>query len=138
MTQKIETQRNRVFQALADPTRRKILIRIAEQDRSVAELREPFAISAPAISKHLKVLEQAGLIKRLKDGKQRRFKLQTAPLNDARQIIERLAFFWTTRFDALDALLRKSADDAPPKHGSAPEISSQHESRTQSKLPSHE
>ena len=107
MTTDIEVQRNRVFQALSDPTRRQILARIAQQSLSVAELSEPFDISAPAISKHLKVLENSNLIERIKDGKQRRFKLNTEPLGDARAAIDQLAAFWNSRFDALDDLLKK-------------------------------
>lgn len=108
MNQVLESQRNRVFQALSDPTRREILARIAQQSLNVAELSEPFEISAPAISKHLKVLENSNLIVRIKDGKQRRFKLNTDPLQDAKEAIEQLAVFWTDRFDALDELLKKN------------------------------
>lgn len=106
MTTDIESRRSRVFQALSDPTRRQILARIAQQDLSVAELSEPFEISAPAISKHLRVLESSDLIERIKDGKQRRFKLNTDPLDDAKAVIDQLASFWNTRFDALDAYFK--------------------------------
>ncbi len=106
-TAAIESQRNRVFQALSDPTRRQMLSQIAQRSLSVAELSEPFPISAPAISKHLKVLENSNLIERIKDGKQRRFRLNTEPLADARAAIDQLAAFWNARFDALDELLKQ-------------------------------
>ncbi len=113
MTSLLESQRNRVFQALSDPTRRQILSRIAQRSLSVAELREPFAISAPAISKHLRVLEESQLIERIKDGKQRRFRLNTAPLEDARNAIDQLAAFWNARFDDLDNLLKNNPPPTP-------------------------
>lgn len=106
----LESHRSRVFHALADTTRRQILQRIAEQDRTVGELKEPFAISGPAISKHLRVLEEAQLIERQKDGRQHRFALKTAPLQDAQRAIEHLARFWTSRLDQLDAFLRTQTD----------------------------
>ena len=100
-----EERQSRIFQALSDATRREILRRIASRDLTVSEIGEPFDISAPAISKHLRVLEKAELITRVKDGKMRRFKLNTEPLEQAKDAISELAAYWTRRLDALDALL---------------------------------
>lgn len=115
MKLKLEIQRSHVFHALSDSTRREILTRIASGNMTVRELSEPFPISAPAISKHLKVLEKAELIERIKDGKQRRFRLNTKPLQDAKSVINELATFWTTRLDNLDELLKKKKQKTTPK-----------------------
>jgi DNA-binding transcriptional ArsR family regulator len=93
------------FAALADPTRRAILARLAKGDASVGELAEPFAMSQPAISKHLKVLERAGLISRGRDAQRRPCKLEAAPLRDADAYLERYRDFWERRYNALDAVL---------------------------------
>src|SRR4030081_304009 len=93
------------FAALADPTRRAILARLASGEASVMELAEPFAMSQPAISKHLKVLERAGLISRSRDAQRRPCRLEPAPLAQATQWLERYRFFWEGSFDRLDALL---------------------------------
>ena len=93
------------FAALADPTRRAILARLASGDASVAELAEPFAMSQPAISKHLKVLERAGLISTGQDAQRRPRKLEAAPLAEALEWIETYRKFWEARFERLDALL---------------------------------
>src|SRR4051794_40442626 len=93
------------FAALADPTRRAILARLAKGDASVGELAAPFAMSQPAISKHLKVLERAGLISRGRDAQRRPCKLEAAPLRDAGAYLERYRMFWEARFDALDEVL---------------------------------
>lgn len=108
MVNKERCQTDRIFHALADSTRRSILERIAQSDVSVAELSKPFLISGPAISKHLKVLEEAGLIIRKVDGKQRRFEVNTQPLADAQQIISRLTSYWMTRLNTLDAFLKQN------------------------------
>src|SRR6267378_1921975 len=94
-----------VFAALADPTRRAILARLASGQASVTELAEPFAMSQPAISKHLKVLERAGLISRGRDAQRRPRKLEPKPLAEATQWLERYRRFWEGRFQRLDALL---------------------------------
>lgn len=117
VTANSEQRLSHVFHALADPTRRKILSRIATENLTVAELREPFTISAPAISKHLKVLERAELIERIKDGKQRRFSLNTTPLQDAQSVINELAIFWTTRLDKLDEILANKSSQPNKKNG---------------------
>jgi DNA-binding transcriptional ArsR family regulator len=94
-----------VFTALADPTRRAILARLAVGDASVNELAEPFAMSQPAISKHLKVLERAGLVSRGRDAQRRPCRLDGRPLEDANDWIGRYRRFWETSFVRLDALL---------------------------------
>jgi DNA-binding transcriptional ArsR family regulator len=97
------------FAALADPTRRAILARLAVGDATVGELRAPFAISAPAISKHLKVLERAGLITRGRDAQWRPCRLQTAPLKEVASYIDDYRKFWNESFDRLtDYLLRET------------------------------
>ncbi|MBN9240449.1 MAG: transcriptional regulator [Micrococcales bacterium 70-64] len=98
-------QLDAVFAALADPTRRALLARLTEGDTSVAVLAEPFAMSQPAISKHLKVLEGAGLISRHSSGTSRLSHLEAEPLKEATEYMERYKRFWGTRFDKLDAAL---------------------------------
>ena len=93
------------FAALADPTRRAILARLASGDASVAELAEPFAMSQPAISKHLKVLERAGLISRGRDAQRRPRRLEAQPLREATAWLENYRRFWEGSFQRLDALL---------------------------------
>src|ERR671939_352666 len=94
-----------VFAALADPTRRAILARLASGEASVAELARPFAMSQPAISKHLKVLERAGLIARGRDAQRRPCRLVAQPLADASDWLDRYRQFWEGSFERLDALL---------------------------------
>jgi DNA-binding transcriptional ArsR family regulator len=93
------------FAALADPTRRAILARLASGEASVAELAEPFAISQPAISKHLSVLERAGLISRSRDAQRRPRQLEAKPLADATGWLEDYRQFWEGSFQRLDSLL---------------------------------
>ena len=93
------------FQALADPTRRAILARLAQGEASVMELAEPFAMSQPAISKHLKVLENAGLISRGRDAQRRPCKLEAAPLAEATGWLIEYRKFWERQFGQLDDLL---------------------------------
>ncbi len=93
------------FAALADPTRRAILARLASGEASVTELAEPFAMTQPAISKHLKVLERAGLISRDRDAQRRPSKLEAVPLAEASQWLEGYRQFWEESFQRLDALL---------------------------------
>jgi DNA-binding transcriptional ArsR family regulator len=95
------------FAALADPTRRAILARLASGEASVNELTEPFAMSQPAISKHLKVLERAGLISRGRDAQRRPRQLQAAPLKDIADWVETYREFWTKSFDRLDEYLHE-------------------------------
>jgi len=93
------------FAALADPTRRAILARLAEGEATVMELVEPFDLSQPAISKHLKVLERAGLISRSRDGQRRPCRLEAAPMRDIDVWIERFRASFEERFRALDGVL---------------------------------
>lgn len=99
------TSLDATFAALADPTRRAILARLAQGEASVNELAEPFAMSQPAISKHLKVLERAGLVSRGKDAQRRPRKLEAKPLAEAEAWIERYREFWEGNYQRLDALL---------------------------------
>jgi len=96
---------NTTFAALADPTRRAIIARLASGEASVAELAEPFAISQPAISKHLKVLERAGLISRGQDAQRRPRRLEAKPLAEATEWLERYREFWEGNYQRLDDLL---------------------------------
>ena len=93
------------FAALADPTRRAILARLASGEASVMELAEPFAMSQPAISKHLKVLERAGLISRGREAQRRPRRLEAKPLAEATEWLERYRQFWEESFQRLDTLL---------------------------------
>jgi DNA-binding transcriptional ArsR family regulator len=94
------------FSALADPTRRAILARLASGEKSVTELGKPFDMSLPAISKHLKVLEHAGLIARSRDAQLRPSRLAVGPLKDAAEWLEEYRRFWKESFDRLDDYLR--------------------------------
>jgi len=93
------------FSALADPTRRAILARLASGDASVAELAKPFDMSQPAVSKHLKVLERAGLISRGRDAQRRLSRIEGAPLEDAFDWLRDYRRFWERSYERLDALL---------------------------------
>ena len=95
------------FAALADPTRRAILARLASGDASVTELAEPFAMSQAAISKHLKVLERAGLISRGRDAQRRPRRLEPKPLAEATKWLEEYRRFWEGNYQRLDALLEE-------------------------------
>jgi DNA-binding transcriptional ArsR family regulator len=99
------------FAALADSTRRQIVVALAEGDRSVSELAEPFDMSLPAISKHLTVLERAGLITREREGRVRRCSLEREPLADALEWIADYGRFWEERFDSLEKLLAEQQDE---------------------------
>lgn len=94
-----------VFAALADPTRRAILRRLARGEASVGDLAEPFAMSQPAVSKHLKVLEGAGLIERRVDRQRRPARLRAEPMREAVAWLTEFAAFWTGSFAQMDALL---------------------------------
>ena len=94
-----------VFAALADPTRRAILAKLATGEASVTELAEPFTMSQPAISKHLKVLERAGLISRGRDAQRRPRRLEVGPLAEASEWLERYRRIWEGNYKRLDALL---------------------------------
>ncbi len=98
---------DRTFAALADPTRRRILEHLAKGDHCVTDLAKPHRMSLPAVSKHLKVLEKAGLIRRRRDGRVHRVKLEAAPMEQAQQWIEEYRRFWEESFDRLDNYLKE-------------------------------
>src|SRR5437762_10815035 len=95
------------FAALADPTRRAILARLASGETSVTELAKPFEMSMPAVSKHLKVLERAGLIARGREAQWRPCRLEAGPLKDAAEWVEHYRRFWEQSLDRLEDYLRK-------------------------------
>lgn len=99
-----------IFSALADPTRRAILARLAEGDATVSELAQPFSISLPAISRHLKVLEQAGLITRTRSAQWRSSSLRTEALREVLDWMEPYRELWDARLDRLDAHLKRMQD----------------------------
>ncbi len=107
------------FAALADPTRRAILARLASGETSVTELAQPFEMSLPAVSKHLKVLQRAGLIERGRRAQWRPCRLDAGPLKEVDDWVERYRTFWEERFDRLDDYLRelqkKEKDDDSKK-----------------------
>jgi len=104
------------FAALADPTRRAILARLASGEASVAELAAPFAMTQPAISKHLRVLERAGLVWRGRDAQRRPRRLEAKPLAQASEWLERYREFWEGRFQRLDALLQEMQPHKEKRH----------------------
>ncbi len=104
-------QLSAVFGALADPTRRAILTRLTEGDANVAELSAPFRVSQPAISRHLKVLERAGLISRRRRATARLSHLEAEPLREATAWLARYQDFWDESYDRLDALLAALQND---------------------------
>jgi DNA-binding transcriptional ArsR family regulator len=111
-----ESQLDATFAALADGTRRAILARLAHGEATVNELAEPFAMSLPAISKHLKVLERAGLISRGRNGQFRPCRLEAESLDGATEWIDHHRQIWTERFDKLSAHLR-DLQQTPPRKG---------------------
>jgi DNA-binding transcriptional ArsR family regulator len=104
-------QLSRTLSALADPTRRAILARLAEGEATVNQLAEPFPITMQAVSKHLKVLERAGLISRSRSAKWRPSKLQAEPLADVAAWVESYRGHWQRRFDRLDRHLREMSEE---------------------------
>jgi len=113
-------QLDRTFAALADPTRRAILERLARGEAGVGELAAPFRMSQPAISKHLKVLERAGLVARGRDRQRRPARLEPAPLKEAAEWTEQYRRFWEESYDRLDEYLRelqRSRGRKGRKHG---------------------
>jgi DNA-binding transcriptional ArsR family regulator len=118
------TDLNRTFGALADPTRRAILARLAQGEASVSELAEPFRMSLPAVSKHLRILEDAELLRRTVDGRVHRCRVNTAPMREAMQWIETYRRFWDSRLDALADHLSRNV--------STEESSWQHRNRSSS------
>lgn len=108
-------QLSSTFAALADPTRRAILARLALGETSVTELAEPFEMSMPAVSKHLKVLERAGLIARGREAQWRPCRLDAGPLKDAASWIDEYRRFWSARVDALERHLDRMDQSTPRK-----------------------
>ena len=110
-------QLDATFIALADPTRRALLARLMTGEASVNELAEPFSISQPAVSKHLKILERAGLVSRSADGTRRPVKIEAAPMKEAVDWLEKYRTFWEQSYRRLDALLEilQSPVNAPDK-----------------------
>lgn len=100
-------QLSATFSALADPTRRAILARLASGETTVSDLAKPFQISQPAITKHLKVLQKAGLITQGRQAQWRPCKIQTEPLKDVSEWVERYRKHWEQTFDRLDAYLKE-------------------------------
>jgi DNA-binding transcriptional ArsR family regulator len=107
MTVGLSNKLDATFTALADPTRRAILAQLAKGEASVMELAAPFAMSQPAISKHLKVLERAGLISRGRDAQRRPCRFEAAPLHAATAWIDRYRAMWEESFDKLDDVLQE-------------------------------
>ena len=105
------------FAALADPTRRAILARLAKGEATVTELVAPFQLSQPAISKHLKVLERAGLISRGRDAQRRPCRIEAAPLGEANGWLENYRRFWEAQFQRLDLLLEEMKAEETVKPG---------------------
>jgi DNA-binding transcriptional ArsR family regulator len=101
------------FAALADPTRRAILARLASGEASVTELAAPFEMSLPAVSKHLKVLERAGLIARGREAQWRPSRLEAGPLKEVADWVEKYRQFWEERFDRLDDYLKELQNRSP-------------------------
>ena len=106
---------NATFAALADPTRRAILARLASGEASVMDLAKPFAMSQPAISRHLKVLERAGLISRSRDAQRRPCRIEAQPLAAASDWLEKYRQFWEANFQRLDVLLEEMQAKARAK-----------------------
>jgi DNA-binding transcriptional ArsR family regulator len=115
----ISSRLNSTFAALANPTRRAILARLALGEVSVSELAEPFAMTQPAISRHLRVLERAGLISTTSDAQRRPRKLEARPLAEATEWLEEFRKFWEASFDRLDGLLRELNAEKPRRKRSA-------------------
>jgi DNA-binding transcriptional ArsR family regulator len=103
-------QLNLIFSALSDPTRRAMLVKLADKEHSIADLSAPFDISKSAVTKHIKVLEKAGLLRRTIDGRVHHCRLQAEPLDAASDWMAFYQKFWNTKLDALDSYLSKDKD----------------------------
>jgi DNA-binding transcriptional ArsR family regulator len=104
---------DRTFAALADPTRRSILAELTGGERCVTDLAKPHRMSLPAISKHLRVLEKAGLVRRKRDGRVHRLKIEAKPMQEAQQWIENYRRFWEESLDRLDTYLKEVQSKEP-------------------------
>jgi DNA-binding transcriptional ArsR family regulator len=109
------TNLNRTFAALADPTRRRILTHLSRGDRCVTDLARPHAMSLPAVSKHLRVLEKAGLLRRRRYGRVHQLKLEAKPLKQAAEWVEEYRKFWEGSLDRLAAYLEKTTKQPQEK-----------------------
>jgi len=109
----VENRLDATFQALSDPTRRGMLARLALGERSIGELGEPFAMSFAGASKHVKVLESAGLIERRKAGRQQICSLRAEPLAEAERWLKQWEQYWTVRLDRLQALIESDTQEKP-------------------------
>ena len=110
-----EMEIDRTFSALSDPTRRAIVQRLAMGEATVTEIAQPFSMSLPAISKHIRILEDAGLLVRLKEGRMHRCQLSVEPLREAKQWIEHYTTFWNTQLDSLGQYLQQASPGLHPK-----------------------
>jgi DNA-binding transcriptional ArsR family regulator len=110
-------QLSATFSALADPTRRAILARLISGERSVTDLAEPFDMSMPAVSKHLRVLERAGLIAQRRDAQWRHCRVEAGPLKEVADWTERYRHIWEQRFDQLDRYLQQMKAKEKKRHG---------------------
>jgi DNA-binding transcriptional ArsR family regulator len=108
---------NRTFAALADPTRRRMLEQLARGERCVTDLARPHSMSLPAVSKHLRVLEKAGLLRRRRYGRVHQLRLEAKPLKQAALWVEEYRKFWEESFDRLAAYLEKTRETSPKKGG---------------------
>ena len=108
---------SRTFAALADPTRRRILEHLAKGDQCVTDLARPYSMSLPAVSKHLRILENAGLVKRRRNGRVHSLKLQAAPMKQAQEWIELYRQFWEERLDRLEAYLQEIQNKEQNENG---------------------
>jgi DNA-binding transcriptional ArsR family regulator len=115
MVKQLEVSLDSTFSALADPTRRRIIESLSRQEMRVTELAEPFAMSLPAVSKHLRVLENAGLLKRRRLGREHHLELNPAPIQRASNWIEQYRKFWEGSLDALAEYLEKETQPTPTK-----------------------
>ena len=115
MVNYLSSELDATFGALADSTRRGILETLADGESSVTKLAEPFSISLPAISKHLRVLERAGLLSQEKDGRVRRCRLDAGPMKEASDWISRYQRFWEQQLDSLASFLEKLQNDQQPE-----------------------
>jgi DNA-binding transcriptional ArsR family regulator len=111
---------NATFAALADPTRRRILESLSRQQKRVTDLAEPFAMSLPAVSKHLRVLEDAGLLTRKRFGREHHLKVEPAPMREAQLWIEHYRKFWESSLDSLANYLEKTNQPKKNKKGKKP------------------
>jgi DNA-binding transcriptional ArsR family regulator len=111
MVQYTPDELNAVFSALANPTRRAIVVRLAAGDASVSELAEPFGVSLPAMAKHLRVLERAGLLDQHKEGRVRHCRLRAAPMRFAEEWLNNYRVFWETRLDSLARHFESKEED---------------------------